>query len=311
MAFLLRRIAFALLLVFVVSTSALLLVTLAPGDFASESLGIEARRERVAALRAQYGLDRPFVQQYTEWIGRAARLDFGRSLVYDRPVAELIPARAANTAILALVALVAATLVGIPLGVVTGSRRGLLPAVVRSFSLVLLSLPPLLTSLLLVLLAARTGWLPLGGMRSSADSGIVDVLTHLIIPATALALPLAAMFERLQSDAVRETLREPFVVAALARGASRRRAIWRHAFKVALKPTAAIYGLMIGTLLSGSFAVEMVTAWPGLGRLMFDALRARDVYLVAGCAAWGSVFLAAGSLVSDVAVGLLDPRVRE
>jgi peptide/nickel transport system permease protein len=133
----------------------------------------------------------------------------------------------------------------------------------------------------------------------------------MVIPVLALALPIAATFERIQAQAVSETVGQPFVLAALARGVPRRRVVWRDALKAALVPVASVYGLVIGSLLSGSFAVEMVTAWPGLGRLMLDALRARDVYLVAGCAAAGSLFLALGSLVSDAAVALVNPRARE
>jgi len=104
---------------------------------------------------------------------------------------------------------------------------------------------------------------------------------------------------------------QPYVLATLARGVPRSRVVWRDGLKPALRPVAALYGLVIGTLLSGSFAVEVITAWPGLGRLMLDALRARDVYLVAGCAAAGSLFLAAGTLMSDAALALVDPSARE
>jgi peptide/nickel transport system permease protein len=309
-----RRLAFAVLLVFAVSSAALVLARLAPGDYVTETLGIDARRSRVEQARARYGLDRPVAEQYRDWLWGAARLDFGNSLLYDRPVGELIPERAANTAVLAATALVGATLIGLPLGIVTGSRRrGVIPGLIRAVSLVLLSLPPLLTSLILVLVAARTGWFPVGGMRSiGADSsGVADVLWHLVIPAAALGLPIAAMFERIQSQAMADVVGQPFVLAALGRGVPRGRVIWRDALKVALRPPAAVYGLVVGTLLSGSFAVETVTAWPGLGRLMLEALRARDLYLVAGCAAVGSVFLALGTLMSDVVLALIDPRAAE
>jgi len=119
------------------------------------------------------------------------------------------------------------------------------------------------------------------------------------------------MLERLQAQAVAEIVGEPFVRAALARGVPRARVLWRSALKPALRPMTAVYGLIVGTLLSGSFAVEVITAWPGLGRLMLDALRARDVYLVAGCAGAGAIFLAFGTLLSDVALAFVDPRARE
>ncbi|HVC21146.1 MAG TPA: ABC transporter permease [Vicinamibacterales bacterium] len=311
--YLLRRLGFAVLLVFVVASASLVLTRLAPGDFATEAFGLGANPRTVARARARYGLDEPILTQYGLWLAHAARLDFGTSLLYGRPVAQLIPQRAANTALLALAALLLATLVGLPLGVVSGSRPGPLATAIRLVSLLLLSMPPLVTSLLFVFVAARTGWFPIGGMSSLDVSGfglVRDVLWHLTLPAVALALPVAAMFERLQSQAMAEALTQPFVLAARARGVPPGRLIWRDALRVAIRPCASVYGLVVGTLLSGSFIVEIVTAWPGLGRLMYDALRARDVYLVTGCAAAGALFLAAGSVISDLALAAADPRVR-
>src|SRR5439155_25459132 len=138
-----------------------------------------------------------------------------------------------------------------------------------------------------------------------------DGARHLVVPPAALALPVAAMFERLQAQAMAEVVGQPYVLAAFARGVPRSRVVWRDALKAALRPAASVYGLVVGSLLSGSFAVEMVTSWPGLGQLMLQALRSRDVSLVAGCAAAGSVFLAFGTLVSDAALALIDPRTRE
>ena len=315
LAYLLRRLLFAVFLVFAVSSASLVLTRLAPGDFAVDTLGI-VKASTIEDMRARYGLDRPLFEQWGAWIGGALRLDFGRSLAYDRPVAELIPERAANTALLAVSALLVATLVGLPLGVATGTRApGLFTAIVRVASVVLLSTPPLLTSLFLLFLAARSGWLPIAGMRSAGAAsglgGVADLAAHMIVPVLALALPLSAMFERLQSQAMREVIQAPFVRAAVSRGVPRARIVWRDALRLGVRPIVSIYGLVVGTLLSGSFAVEIVTAWPGLGQLMLEALRARDVYLVAGCAAAGSVFLAAGTLLSDAALALVDPRVTE
>ena len=310
-----RRIAFALFLIVAVSSASLMLAKLAPGDFAAESAGPRASREQIQRERARLGLDKSIARQYADWIASVARFDFGNSLQYGRPVRDLIPERAANTAILAVTALAFATLVGLPLGVVTGSRRGgLLPGAIRAASVVLLSMPPLLTSLFLVSLAARTGWLPISGMRSATvpeDGAVLDLLRHLVVPAAAIGLPLAAMLERLQAQAMSEVIGEPFVLATLARGVPRSRIVWRGALKAALRPIAAVYGLIIGTLLSGSFAVEVITAWPGLGSLMLQALRTRDIYLVAGCAGAGALFLACGTLVSDLALAAIDPRASE
>ncbi len=316
-AYLIRRLAFAVVLVFVVASAALWLTRLAPGDMTSR-LALEAPEAERAAIRARYGLDQSAAAQWAAWVGHSLRLDFGESALYARPVGELVARGAVNTAALALVALTLATLAGIPLGIFTGSRpAGALPALVRGASLVCVSLPPLLTSLVFVWMAARTGWLPVGGMTSVDASRmgwggwIADVAWHLPLPALALALPIAATFERLQSQSMREAIAEPFVMAALARGLTRGQLVLGHAWRVSLRPVCAVYGIVIGALLSGSFAVEYVTAWPGLGRLMYDALRARDIYLVAGCAAAGAGFLALGSLASDLLLAAADPRVRD
>jgi peptide/nickel transport system permease protein len=317
LGYLARRLAISVLLVLVVSSAALVLTRLAPGDITSELVGSGASAESIAAERARLGLDRPAWAQLAAWMGRAIRFDFGTSLMYGRPVAGLVAERAANTAILALVALAVATIVGIPLGVVAGSRRGAVSAIIRSVSVLLLSFPSLVSSLLLVFVAARTGWFPSGGMTSMDPSTaggwlpvVRDIARHLVVPAAALALPLMATLERLQARATSEVLAEPYIVAARARGVPRARILWRNALKPALLPVVSIYGLILGSLLSGSFIVEIVTAWPGLGRLMFDALRSRDLYLVAGCAAAGGCFLSLGALLSDVALAVIDPRIR-
>jgi peptide/nickel transport system permease protein len=313
--YLLRRALLALLLVFVVASGSLLLTRLAPGDATTAQTDLTPVER--AQLRAQLGLDRPIGAQYLDWLAGVLRMDLGWSVVFSRPVADLLSERALNTAVLAVVALAGATLVGIPVGLYTGAHvSGPLPALVRAISLVVLSVPPLLGSLFLVLLAARTGWLPIGGMTSAGafdaswSAWALDLASHIPLPALALALPLAATLERLQSQAIGEALTEPFVKAAQARGLSSGEALRRHAWRVSLAPVLGLYGLIIGGLFSGSFAVEVVTAWPGLGRLMFDALRARDLYLVTGCAAAGALFIALGTLIADVLLVIADPRRR-
>ncbi|MDP2391197.1 MAG: ABC transporter permease, partial [Acidobacteriota bacterium] len=255
--YLLRRLGFALLLVLVVSSASLLLTTLAPGDITSDQ-ALQLDPAALAKRRAELGLDRPLAVQYVTWLSGAVRLDFGRSLLYSRPVSTLVGERALNTAVLALVALLLATAIGLPLGVYSGSRsRGLGRAVVRVLSIVALSIPPLIGSLALVFLAARTGWLPVGGMTSSGGIDLTwaqwlgDLARHLPIPALALALPLAATLERLQSQAIQKAVREPFVTASRARGVGPVLAIVRHAWPGSLRSVLGLYGVMIGSLFSG------------------------------------------------------------
>jgi ABC-type dipeptide/oligopeptide/nickel transport system permease component len=310
-----RRLLLALLLVWGVASGAFLLTRLAPGD-ATIQEGPIADPNRRQAERERLGLNRPILEHYVLWLGRAVRLDFGESVYYSRPVGELMRERAVNTAILATSALFLATLIGLPLGVYTATRQtGMGPALARAMSMLLLSTPPLIGSLVLVLLAMQTGWFPVSGMTSvSGLSGwpwLVNVIAHLPVPALALALPVAATLERLQSQSLVEVSHQPFLRATLARGVSRREALIRHAWPASLGPLLGIYGVVIGALFSGSFVVEVVTAWPGLGRLMVDGLGARDIYLVAGTAAAGAACLAAATFVTDVVHAAIDPRVRE
>jgi peptide/nickel transport system permease protein len=305
--YLLRRALAAALLVLVVSSAALALIQAAPGDHLS---GFDLDPAAAAAERHKLGLDRPFLLQYASWLGRALRLDFGESAKYRRPVGELVAERAGRTALLGASALLLATVVGIPIGILSGSRRNSLTLAAQGLSLVILSVPPLVTSFGLLLLAHQTGWFPVGGFPSGSSAGF-ETIRYLALPAIALALPIAASLERLQSQAMSEALAEPSIRAARARGCSPTRIVWRHALRLSLTPVLAIYGVIVGTVLSGSFAVEIVTSWPGLGALMYEALVARDLHLVAGCAAAGALFLAIGVLLSDLALALIDPRVEE
>ena len=314
LAFLVRRVLWAVALAFLVSSGGLALARLAGGDFVTQTLGLGAKRETIERLQEAHGLNEPFHRQYVDWLGGVVTLDFGTSQMYGRPVGELVLARTRNSVLLAAGALVLALLVGLPLGVVSGSRTGVLPHLVRLVSVMCLSVPPLVGALLLVWLAAVTGLFPIGGMTSTAAGGMSvgvlarDVLWHLPVPILALGLPLAATLERVQSQAIADALEHPSIVAALARGASPRRVLWRHAIRLSAKTPIAVGGLLAGVLLSGSFAVELITSWPGLGRLTYDALIARDVALVAGCTTAGALLVSAGLVLSDVLLVLVDPR---
>jgi peptide/nickel transport system permease protein len=314
--FLIARAFACLVLIFAASSAMQLLVSLAPGDEATELVTAATSGDAIAAERARLGLDRPLSQRYASWARRALLFDFGVSTRYHRPVLALVAERAANTALIALVALALALMIGLPLGIVSGS--GLWPrmsAAIGGLSLVALSLPPLLTSLLLAFAAARTGWLPVGSMADAGADALplaergLDALAHLVLPVTALALPLTAALERLQADAVIQVRRQRHVLAARARGVTTPRLLWRALGRPALVPLVGVLGLAAGSLLSGSFAVEIVTAWPGLGRLMFEAVGARDVPLAAGCGAAAAAALALWTTAADLASRWLDPRL--
>jgi peptide/nickel transport system permease protein len=298
-AFLVRRLLAAIVFVLLVSSSALVLTRVVPGDATSDlafTRGGEAAR---AQARARLGLDRPIASQLGAWLAGLARFDLGRSSRFGEPVADLLRDRAGPTAELAAVALGIAMLLGVPIGVLTGARpRGLFARAITPISLALVACPPLVGALGLLWLALATGGL-------SVEPG------RLAVPALALALPLGAMIERLQSQATTDALAAPDLLAAAARGIPRARLLWIHAARRSLRPVLGLFGIVIGTLFSGSLAVEWVTSWPGLGRLTYDAVVGRDVYLVAGCALAGAILIALGNIVADLGRAVVDPRVRE
>jgi peptide/nickel transport system permease protein len=297
--FAVRRLASAAVFVLIVAASAFTLTKLAPGDATMELRAAGASPAVIARERARLGLDQPFATQCLAWASGIARGDLGESSMFGRPVRALVFERAAATAELASLALTIAVLIGLPLGVLSGARpHHWIARVTSPVSLALLSCPPIVGALALLLLGASTGWL-------SIDSGAIAV------PALALALPLAASLERLQAQAVRDAIESPDLLAAAARGIPPVRLIWVHAARQSLRPVLGVAGVVIGSLFGGSFAVEVITAWPGLGRLMYDALRGHDVFLVSGCAMAGAVCLTAGNVIADVLRAVVDPRATE
>ena len=298
-SFVVRRVAAALLFVAVVSAGALVLARVVPGDATTALRMSGADEATIEAARQRLGLNRSAGEHLRDWATGLVTLDLGRSSLYNQPVSALVLDRARHTAWLAALALLLATAIGLPLGILTGSRRrGVVRALVGTVSTALVACPPIIGVLALLWLAVTTGWLP-------------DTPGSILLPTLALALPLAATIERLQSQATAEALGAVDLTAAAARGVPPSRLVWIHAARQSLRPVLGVYGLIIATLFSGSLAVEMMTSWPGLGRLTYEALTHRDLFLVAGCALAGATFIAAGNLIADVLRAVLDPRVRE
>lgn len=298
-AYLLRRLLVAVVFVLFVSSSAFVLARLAPGDAATELVLSHVSQNTIEQTRARLGLDQPIAVQLGRWLAGLAQFDLGESSLFNQPVSQLLRQGAGYTALLASVALGLATIIALPLGLLTGARpRGALSRVVTPISLALVACPPLVGALVLLWLALATGWLPIAP-------------GNLVVPALALSLPLAAMIERLQSQATSEALAAPDLAAAAARGVPPSRLLWIHAARQSLRPVLGIFGIVIGSLFSGSLAVEYVTSWPGLGRLTYDAIINRDAFLVAGCALAGGILIAAGNVAADLARALVDPRLRE
>ncbi len=286
-----------------VATLVFSLIHLVPGDPAQSMLGESAAPGDVTELRTRLGLDRPVVMQYVEYLTRAFRGDLGTSFRYGTPVTKEIGARLARTAELAFAAMAVAILLAVPIGTIAAVFRGRpLDQAAMTLSLVGVSLPNFwLGPLLAMVFAVGLGWLPVSGAGS---------LSHLVLPAITLGSALAAVLARLTRTSVIEELQELYVVAARARGLSWRRTVVRHALRNSLVPVVTVIGLQFGAVLTGTIITETIFAWPGLGRLLIQAIGFRDYPLVQGCILFIAITYVAMNLLVDMAYGWLDPRIR-
>lgn len=310
LAFLAGRLVSLLLTLFAASLVVFVVLRLLPGDPAAIILGVNARPDTLAALRHQLGLDRPIWIQFVGWIVGFVRGDLGSSYTYNVPVATLVGERVAVSLPLACLAIVLSTAIAIPVGVFTAARRGrALDTLVMGGAQIGVAIPNFWLGLLLILLfAIRLHWFPASGF-AGWEQGVRAGVRSLILPSLALALPQAAILARVTRTSVLETLSANFVRTARAKGLSPRAALWRHAVPNALIPVITIMGLQFSFLLAGTIIVENVFTLPGLGRLIFQAIAARDLIMVQDL-----VLLLAGSVVVvnfivDLAYAMVDPRL--
>ena len=301
--YLLRRLLLTIPVLLGVATLVFSLIHLVPGDPAQSMLGDSAPPEDVAKLRQSLGLDRPLFVQYRAFLGGVVRGDLGKSFRYGTPVTREIGSRLVRTLQLALAAMAVAMLIAIPLGIVAAVWKGsAVDHAAMTVSLVGISMPNFwLGPLLAILFAVVLGWLPVAGTGSVA---------HLVLPAVTLGAALAAILARMTRASVIEELRELYVTAARARGVSRSRAIVRHAFRNSLIPIVTILGLQFGAVLTGTIITETIFAWPGVGRLLIQAINFRDYPLIQGCILFISFTYVVMNLLTDLTYGVLDPRIR-
>jgi len=273
--------------------------------------------ETIAALRAQYQLDRPLPARYANWVGSLVRGNMGFSFAYNSPVAPLLLIRARNTLLLTVAAMLLAWGIALPLGVWSAEGFGRLPDKIVSLGTAgLLVIPDLALALGLLVLAVRSGRLPTGGMVSlsfeslSLFGKVRDLLVHLALPVAALVLSALPLLIRHVRAAVAEVLDAPFLQAAEGHGIPRRTLLYRYALPAAANPLISLFGFSIGTLLSGSLLIEVVMSWPGLGPFLLEAILARDLYVVIGGILFSTIFLVAGNFLADLLLYWADPRIR-
>ncbi|MBI2322898.1 MAG: ABC transporter permease [Chloroflexi bacterium] len=312
-----RRLAEAVPLLLGVIVLTFALTRLAPGDPVYALAGESGDAAYYAEMRARFGLDRPLPEQLAVYLANVTRGDLGHSYVQKQPVLALILARVPASALLVVVALLLATTLGIVLGAEAARRAGsATDAAVRSWTVFGSCAPAFwLGQILLVVFAAGLGWFPTQGM-TSARAGYqglayaADVAHHLVLPAATLGLLQLALVTRLTRAGVREALADDYVRTARGKGLPARTVLYRHALPNALLPVVTVVGGHAATLMTGAVLTEIVFAWPGLGRLLYDAVLTRDYPLVMAMFELAAITVVLANLLTDLAYATLDPRIR-
>ncbi len=316
--YVLRRLLQTIPLLIGISALSFILLQMAPGDFLNQMAENPAiSPATIEAMRRNFGLDRPWYVQYGLYVRNILlHFDFGESFSRHQPVFTVIREGLGNTLLLAGAAAVVTWGLALPLGVWAAVRQySWVDKTLSLVAFVWLSVPEILSGLLLLMLAARTGWFPVGGMHSidyddlSAIGKTRDLLWHLALPALVVGLvPLASRMRQMRGSLL-DVLRLDYVTTARSKGLDERVVIYKHALRNALNPMITLFGYTLGALVSGSFVAEIIFAWPGLGRLTLDAILTQDQYLVMGSVLMASVVLILGNLVADLLLAIADPRI--
>jgi peptide/nickel transport system permease protein len=302
-AFLVARLSSALVVVLGVACLVFLLIHLVPGDPVEVMLGESARAADREALRHALGLDKPLLTQLLHYLESLLRLDPGQSLYSKRAISEILAERLPATAALAVVALLVAVAIALPMGVLAAVRQNSFwDFAAMAISMVGVSIPNFVMGPLLILLFSFTlGWFPVSGMEGPAS---------IVLPAITLGTALAAILSRMVRASLLEVLNEDYVRTARAKGLSEFHVMTRHALRNATLPILTLVGLQLGTLLGGAVITEMVFAWPGIGQLTVEAIQRRDYPLLQACVLVISVAYVTVNTLTDVLYGWLDPRIR-
>lgn len=313
LAYIAQRLVAAIPVLFGLSIIVFGIMAMIPGDPATAILGAYATPENVERVNRDLGLDRSLPEQYIAWITNVLQGDFGRSFRLNRPVLDEILERFSATLILAGASMILCSILGLLAGVVSAVRQfGWTDRIVTFFVLIGISTPAFWLGLIFILLfAVQWRVLPASGMYAVYGGGdLPDLLIHLILPATTLAIVATGVIARLTRAAMLEVLRQDFVRTARAKGLNEGAVIYRHAFKAALVSIIPVIGIQAGFVMGGAVYIETVFQWPGIGAMLVNAISTRDILLVQGGVLVVAVTYVLINLLADVAQAILDPRLK-
>ncbi len=318
--YVLKRSLQAVLTLVLASALSFLIIQLAPGDYLDTlRQNPKISPERIEELRKQFGLDQPGIVQYWRWLVRVVtKGDFGTSFVYQRSVASLLWERIPATLLLAVASIIITWAIAIPLGIIAAvNQNRTSDRILQVLSYAGQGFPSFITALLLLIFAQNTSPLfPVGGMTSinhtdlSPFGRILDIGWHMILPTIALSVTSFAGLQRITRGEMLDVLRQDYIQTARAKGLPEDRVIYVHALRNAINPLVTLLGFEFASLLSGAFIAEFFFNWPGLGRLILQAVTAQDLYLVMASLMMGALMLIVGNLLADLLLKFVDPRIR-
>ena len=310
---LVHRLAETLVVLAAMSLVFYALIALMPGDPIDIMVQADPKLTPAdaARLKALYGLDRPILVRYGNWLQAALGGDLGYSRIHARPVLEIMLPRLANTFVLMGLSLVLALTVALGLGITAALRQhATIDNLINLGCFAGISIPPFWLALMLIIgFAVILGWLPASGMFTIGDGGLADRLQHLVLPVATLTLASVGAYIRFLRAAVIETMRLDFIRTARAKGAGEARVVFAHALRNALIPLVTIVGLSFGGLFSGALITEIMFAWPGLGKMIYDAIMGNDFNLALAGLLFATLMTLIGNLLADLGVTWLDPRI--
>lgn len=319
LTYIIRRLLIMIPLLLAVSVVGFFIMQQTPGSYLSTlKMNPEVSQEMVNQLREDYGLDEPVWVQYGHWLWRALHFDFGRSFKWDVPVSHVLKTRLLNTLILSLSALLFSWIIAIPIGVFSATHKyQISDNIMTVFAFIGLSIPNFFLALILLVSIVKSGiqW-PISGMTSmnydflSPAGKVLDVLKHLVVPTIVLGTAAMARVMRQMRGQMLDQLGKDYIKTARAKGVSEGKVIYKHAFRNAVNPLITILGFDLSRLLSGAALTEIVTGWPGLGNMMLNAVRSKDLYVAMAGLMMSSVLLILGNLFADVLLAVVDPRIR-
>lgn len=320
MFYIIKRLLQGLLTLLLASILSFAIIQLAPGDYLDNlRQNPTISQETIEELKIRFGLDKSAFEQYWLWFKQViTRFDFGESFVYSRSVSSLILERIPATLLLAFSSIIITWAIALPLGIISAVKQNTITdRILRVISYFGQGFPSFITALLLLILAQNLSPLfPVGGMTSinhdelSTGGKILDIAWHMILPTIALSITSFAGLQRLTRGQLLDVLKQDYIQTARAKGLPENKVIYVHALRNAINPLITLLGFEFASLLSGSFIAEYFFNWPGLGRLILQAVQAQDLYLVMASLMMGATMLIIGNLLADILLTIVDPRIR-